>query len=267
MSVETPEIVALDFGLCRISEVLSDDIKSEIEEEKSIVSKSKYEGDKNFFSSPLQQQVLLSKHGEIPSIMFLCMEQIQMRGITEEGIFRIPGTHSKIQKIRQRLHDGKRVDFHKIDILTVASILKLWLRELPTPLIPFSHYPKLIALGGTVMVLTENEKIACMDKVKRVVATIPNLEYSCLRALMTFLHKVAKEGEVNKMHPKNLAIVMAPNIMYRNPAEVDIKNALAAIRLSQEMAPAIEIITILIQEVALFFKKEKHAGNKIIVVD
>jgi len=99
-----------------------------------------------------------------------------MRGITEEGIFRIPGTHSKITEIRKRLQTGKNVDFHKIDILTVASIFKLWLRELPTPLIPFSHYSKLLALGGTLKKVTDKEKTACMDKVKRVIATIPNPE-------------------------------------------------------------------------------------------
>jgi len=263
MNNEKAEEIVLEFGHFRISQILSDDIKVAMEEEKSFGRKSKYKGITNFFSSPLEQQVLLSKHGEIPSIMFLCIEQIQIRGITEEGIFRIPGTHSKIQKTRKLLQDGKRVDFNEIDILTVASILKLWLRELPTPLIPFSQYSKLIALGGTVTKVTEKEKTVCMDKVKRVILSIPKSEYNCLRALMTFLHNVALKGEVNKMHAKNLAIVIAPNIMYRKPDEVDVKNALAAIRLSQEMAPTIEIITILIQEVEFFFfKKDKHVGKR-----
>jgi len=203
----------------------------------------------------------MSKHGEIPRIMFQCIEQIKLRGITEEGIFRIPGTNSKIQLIRKLLQDGKKVDFDKIDIPTVASILKLWLRELPTPLVPFSHYSKLIALGGTVKQVTEQEKMALMGKVKGVIVTIPNPEWNCLRALMTFLHNVAKKGEVNKMQPKNLATVMAPNIIYRNPEEFDIKNHLAVIRLSQEMAPAIGIITVLIQEVDFFFKKDEHLGK------
>jgi len=84
---------------------------------------------------------------------------------------------------------------------------------------------------------------------------------------MTFLHKVGNEGKVNKMHPKNLAIVLAPNIMYRNPEEVDIKNGWAAIRMSEEMAPTIKIITILIQEVELvFLRKDKHVGNNVEVV-
>jgi len=191
MSKDTPEEIAIEFGLCRVSRIISDDLKAKMsEEEKSIVSWSKYEGNKNFFSAPLQQQVLRSKHGEIPSIMFLCIKQIYLRGMTEEGILRTSGNNLKIQKIRKLLQDGKRVDYDKIDVRTVASVLKLWLRELPTPLIPFSHYSELMALGGTVTRVTENEKMACMDKVKRVIATIPNPEWNCLRVLMTFLHKV-----------------------------------------------------------------------------
>jgi len=146
------------------------------EEEKSLVSMSKYVGVTNFFSSSLKQQALLSMHGKIPSIMFLCIEQIQMRALAEEGIFRIPGTHSKLQETRKLLEAGKKVDFSEIDIMTVASLLKLWLRELPTPLIPFSHYSELIALGETLKKLRKGEKADWMDKVKRIVGTIPSPE-------------------------------------------------------------------------------------------
>jgi len=248
MSKDTQKEIDFELGLCRISSFISDEMKA-VKEKYDCEQKSQWVP--NFFSSPLQQQVLMSNHGDVPSIMFQCIEQIQKRGITEEGIFRRPGNNNRIQEARQQLQDGKKVNFDKIDIRTVASILKLWLRELPTPLIPFSYYSKLIALGGTVKQVTEQEKMACMGKVKREIVTIPNPEKNCLRALMIFLHNIAKKFEVNKMHPKNLAIVMAPNLLYRKLEEANIINAQRAV---QEMAPAIEIITLLIQNVDFFFK-------------
>jgi len=102
-----------------------------------------------------------------------------------------------------------------------------------------------------------------MDKVKRIIVTIHSPNKECLRFLMIFLHKVAKKCEVNKMAPKNLAIVMAPNLMYKKQEEDDAKNALAKIMLREDMGPTIEIITKLIEEVEFFFwEKDKDEESK-----
>jgi len=83
-----------------------------------------------------------------------------MRGIEIKGIFRASVNHLKIQETRKLLEAGEKVNFSEIDIKTVASIFKLWLRELPTPLIPFRCYSKLFALGATVKKVTKEEKLA-----------------------------------------------------------------------------------------------------------
>jgi len=102
-----------------------------------------------------------------------------------------------------------------------------------------------------------------MDKVKRIILTIPSPEWDSLRFLMIFLKKVARKSELNKMHAKNLATVMAPNILYRKPEE-DVQNALFSFQSSKEMGPAIEIITVLIQEVEFFFfAKDNQVESKI----
>jgi len=66
--------------------------------------------------------------------------------------------HLKIKETRKPLEAGKEVNFNEMDIETVASIFKLWLRELPTPLIPFTCYSKLLALGATVKKVRKEEK-------------------------------------------------------------------------------------------------------------
>jgi len=71
---------------------------------------------------------------------------------------------------------------------------------------------------------------------------------------------VAKKSKVNKMHPQNLATCMAPNILYRKPEE---EKALAPFLVSKEMAPAVAIITVLIQKVEFFFAKDNHVDSKI----
>lgn len=57
------------------------------------------------------------------------------------GIFRLPGQASRIQALKD-LHDlGTQEDFSSTeDVHTVASLLKLYLRELPEPVVPFVFY-------------------------------------------------------------------------------------------------------------------------------
>jgi len=243
-------------GLQRMSEMLIDEKKEDIRDEQSLSAMSRLVGVSNFFSSPLKQQIQTSKHGKIPNIMFVCMEQVLKRGFKEEGIFRIPGKNTKIQETRKLLEAGKKVYFDLLDITTVASIFKLWLRELPTPLIPFCTYPQLIALARTLKQLSKDEHKDWMDKLKKVVRSIQRPELDCLGALMVFLNTVGRNSVVNLMDPKNLAIVMAPNILYRKTQEEESINVSMILHFSQEMDLAIKIVTLLIEEVEFYFDEK-----------
>merc|ERR1719357_670056 len=198
MRKEKPEESKTDIGDKHSTKTVSCDFGSQTDEGMSLFSMSKYVDNTGYFSSPLEKQVVLSKYGKIPNTMFECVKQLQKRGIEMEGIFQTSGNHLKIQETRKLLEAGEEVNFSEIDIKTIASIFKLWLRELPTPLIPFRCYFQLVALGATVEKLTKEEKLAWMDKVKKVIVTILSPEWECLRYLMIFLHKVAINSEVNK---------------------------------------------------------------------
>lgn len=51
----------------------------------------------------------------------------------------------RTRQLRQRWDSGERVDLdHEADVPTVASLLKLFLRELPVPLIPEPQRKQLV---------------------------------------------------------------------------------------------------------------------------
>lgn len=57
------------------------------------------------------------------------------------GIFRLPGQASRIQALKELYDSGSQEDFSNTeDVHTVASLLKLYLRELPQPMVPFVFY-------------------------------------------------------------------------------------------------------------------------------
>ena len=44
---------------------------------------------------------------DIPRVMLKCCEAIEKWGLASKGIYRLSGTHSKIQKLKERLDRGK----------------------------------------------------------------------------------------------------------------------------------------------------------------
>jgi len=212
----------------------------------------------NYFSSSLRKQVLLSKQGNIPNIMFECMTQLQMRGMDKEGIFRKPGNHTKIQETAKLLKSGQKVCFLDLDVLVIGSIFKLWLRELPQPLIPFRHYTKLIALGKTFPQLTEEEIMKWKINIRGIIKSINPPHSDCLSVLILFLSQVVRNSEVNKMDSYNLATVLAPNILYRKIDENAVQSREIALQTSEEMGFAKHIVKTLIEEVEFFFFGEEE---------
>lgn len=67
------------------------------------------------------------------------------------GIFRLPGQASRIQAMKELYDSGSQQDFPiSEDVHTVASLFKLYLRELPEPVVPFTFYQSYNqALEGT----------------------------------------------------------------------------------------------------------------------
>ena len=62
-------------------------------------------------------------------------------GLKEVGIFRLPGQASRIQTLKELYDAGSQEDFlQNEDVHTVASLLKLYLKELPEPVVPFVLY-------------------------------------------------------------------------------------------------------------------------------
>lgn len=61
--------------------------------------------------------------------------------LNEEGLFRIPGSTSKVKKLKSALDAGIiSIDEFSRDPHTVCTLLKLYLRDLPEPLLTFALY-------------------------------------------------------------------------------------------------------------------------------
>ncbi|NXV61391.1 RHG22 protein, partial [Molothrus ater] len=145
-----------------------------------------------------------------PLLVEQCVDFIRERGLTEEGLFRMPGQANLVKDLQDSFDCGEKPLFDSnTDVHTVASLLKLYLRELPEPVIPFAKYEDFLSCG---QLLSKDEGEGTQELVKQV-KNLPQANYNLLKYICKFLDEVQAHSSINKMSVQNLATVFGPNIL------------------------------------------------------
>lgn len=143
--------------------------------------------------------------------------------LDEQGIFRIAAGKRIMDAMYKRINNGEldQIDFGEESVHFVPSLLKMFLRDLPSPLIPQELYAAFTAVGALEGIETsiKAEAVAAALRNKRAVlkdliSRIPKFNRDLLAYVMSFLSQVAANSHSNSMDTGNLAIVTAPNILY-----------------------------------------------------
>ncbi|KAF2193238.1 rho-type GTPase-activating protein-like protein 2 [Zopfia rhizophila CBS 207.26] len=145
----------------------------------------------------------------IPSIVSRCIEEVELRGMDVEGIYRKSGATSQVNQVRSGFEKNHDYDISDpdLDIHAVTSALKNYFRRLPIPLITFDVYDQFLDAG---QIQGQEEKAKAM---LAVINEIPRAHRDCLQFLVFHLSRVIQHANDNLMTPLNLAVVFAPTIM------------------------------------------------------
>lgn len=123
---------------------------------------------------------------QVPFIIIKCVQEVEKRGLQQEGIYRISGFADEIETLKLALDkDGEKTDMSETSysINVITGTLKLYLRLLPIPLVTFQAYPTFI---DTTKERTEPEMVL---KLKEAVKTLPAAHLSCLKYVITHLNR------------------------------------------------------------------------------
>jgi len=82
---------------------------------------------------------------KIPMIVQKCIQEVEMRGMDYEGIYRKSGGALQMRQIQDEFERGDDVQLGPdLDICSVTSILKQYFRNLPNPLITYELYDRFV---------------------------------------------------------------------------------------------------------------------------
>ncbi|KAH3857559.1 hypothetical protein DPMN_100169 [Dreissena polymorpha] len=155
----------------------------------------------------------------VPSIVTICIEHVEKRGLDKIGIYRVSGVTSDIQQCK-KLFDKKSVAANNFaeeaDIHTITGVLKLYFRELPEPLLTDSCYQSFVQ---TNQLQHEETKEKCMLE---VLHGLPDANYYTIVSMLEHMIRVAKRSAENKMSLSNLATIFGPILMHPAVKETDI---------------------------------------------
>ncbi|KAM7052188.1 protein FAM13A isoform 2-T2 [Acridotheres tristis] len=157
----------------------------------------------------LQQQGL-SKNG-IPIVVWNIVEYLTQHGMTQEGLFRVNGSMKMVEQLRLQYERGEEVELVKdADVYSAASLLKLFLRELPDGVITSALHPRFIQLYQDIS-RNDTQKESYL---KELLKELPDAHYCLLKYLCQFLIKVAEHHVENRMNLCNLATIFGPNCFH-----------------------------------------------------
>ncbi|KAI0477949.1 rho GTPase activator Rga [Xylaria cf. heliscus] len=146
---------------------------------------------------------------QIPSVVTRCIEEVELRGMEMEGIYRKTGGNSQVKIIQEGFDKNENFDISDpdMDITAVTSVLKQYFRKLPTPLLTYDIYDRVLETNSLA-----NDAEKCTH-LQNVFNQLPRQHKDCLEFLMFHLSRVASRESENLMTPRNLAVVFAPTIM------------------------------------------------------
>ncbi|XP_016417493.1 rho GTPase-activating protein 28-like isoform X2 [Sinocyclocheilus rhinocerous] len=244
------QIVRPRQGVTRVSDLSSEDIKKigyislielttfydfmGIEMKRNRVVRSKAR-DSGIFGVPLTTLLENDQKkypgSRVPLVFKKLLSKLEQTGLQTEGILRVPGSASRVKHLRQELElkfYEDRFDWDQVRQNDAAGLLKMFIRELPYPLLTQQHLP---AFTAAQSISSPKHQIQALHL---LIMLLPEANRDTLKALLEFLRKVVAYEEKNRMSLWNVSMIVAPNLFTfrgKNVKQEEMQGAVAAAQL------------------------------------
>uniref|UniRef100_H2TEP8 Rho GTPase-activating protein 29 n=1 Tax=Takifugu rubripes TaxID=31033 RepID=H2TEP8_TAKRU len=178
----------------------------------------------------------------IPFIVRKCTSEIESRALNIKGIYRVNGAKSRVEKLCQAFENGKHlVELSELYPHDISNVLKLYLRQLPEPLILFRYYNDFIGLAkeSQSIIMEELEALRLspppvspaqisvdlnrvLFKIRDLLRQLPPAHYKTLQFLIEHLYRVTEHSAENKMTASNLGIIFGPTLIKPRQADAEV---------------------------------------------
>ncbi|KAM4776042.1 rac GTPase-activating protein 1-like isoform 4-T4 [Cyanocitta cristata] len=150
----------------------------------------------------------------VPTLVVQCVTEVETRGLTETGLYRVPGAEQLVREWKRKLlrAGGVLPALSSVtDIHVVCGVLKDFLRGLKEPLVTFSLHPAFLRAADIP------DDAASDTALRHVVSKLPPANRDTLAFLMLHLFRVSQSPDC-KMDVLNLSRVFGPTLVGHSSA-------------------------------------------------
>lgn len=177
----------------------------------------------------------------VPFIIKKCVCEIEQRALHTKGIYRVNGVKTRVEKLCQAFENGKElVELSQASPHDISNVLKLYLRQLPEPIISFRLYHELVGLAKDNLKAEAEAKaasrgrpdaaeseaaamaMAMAGRLRELLQDLPPENRATLQYLLRHLRRIVEVEQDNKMTPGNLGIVFGPTLLRPRPTEATV---------------------------------------------
>uniref|UniRef100_A0A8B9FZI2 Rho GTPase-activating protein 20 n=1 Tax=Amazona collaria TaxID=241587 RepID=A0A8B9FZI2_9PSIT len=199
----------------------------------------------------------------LPKPLLDMLSLLYQEGPSTEGIFRRSGSAKTCKELKEKLDSGAEVDLACESIFVTASLFKDFLRNIPGSILSSQLCDKWVS----VMDQGNNEEK--IKSIQRLIEQLPRANVVLLRYIFGVLHGIEMRSEENQMNAFNLAICIAPSLLWppvSSTPDVEsefTKKISSLVQFLTENCCRIfgEEITSLFGEILMTCKRENSSGN------
>nr|XP_023015499.1 rac GTPase-activating protein 1-like [Leptinotarsa decemlineata] len=151
----------------------------------------------------------------VPSLIIHCVTEVELRGLNELGIYRIPGSERDVKGLKEKFLTGRTTPSVKeLDIHVICGCIKDFLRLLKEPLITYARW------NDFIQAVRAKDPQDIEPALYEIISQLPQPNRDTLAYMILHLKKVSESPEC-KMPSTNLAKVFAPTIVGYSSDEPD----------------------------------------------
>uniref|UniRef100_A0A8C6QH86 Rho GTPase-activating protein 15 n=1 Tax=Nannospalax galili TaxID=1026970 RepID=A0A8C6QH86_NANGA len=124
------------------------------------------------------------ENSTVPWFVKQCIEAVEKRGLDVDGIYRVSGNLATIQKLRFIVNQEEKLnldDSQWEDIHVVTGALKMFFRELPEPLFPYSFFERFVEA------IKKQDNSARIETIRSLVQKLPPPNHDTMKILFGHL--------------------------------------------------------------------------------
>ncbi|XP_011297136.1 nucleolar complex protein 3 homolog [Fopius arisanus] len=142
---------------------------------------------------------------ELPLVVRNCIDYLEEFGMTTESLYKIPGVKSKVQSFKKLYNQRETVNVQELEPAVAASLLILFLKELPEPVLESSGMISRFEQAASAKEVAQRE-----SQLSQLVKQLPTCNRVLLAWVTLHLDHITVREKTTKMNAQTVAMTLSP---------------------------------------------------------